>query len=594
MVEKTFVMKFKGTLWLVLVLVGLVLYTVLIEVPTAKKEDAEKERSNKILLFEMPEVEAIDLIQPNQTIHIKRRGTAAWEITEPLQAEADTGRVNQLLAELQDAKFTRVVEEEPADLAAYGLDQPSFKVILHRQKNETFTLLVGDTHAIGHTTFFKVADQKRVLLASLRKSQINPSLDTLRDKTLLNYKTEEVTGMTINYLGEEQTFSKKDGQWDLAGPVAAKGNLHQIENLLNAVRAQRIRNFVEETPDDLSIYGLDTPTIVFTVNAGKENQSSTLHLGFAKGANAYYSQREKTSNVFTVGTALFKTLSKDPLSFMDKTLMEIEDNEVAKISIRHGVQTVQAIRRDEKGTAKWVLEGADSTSADTAAINSLLFDLKDARVSEFVQKGNLKIFGLDVPQKELRITKNKGSEESIFLGRTHSSDGRFFASRSRDQMVFLLDADTVNKLFRTANDLQSKKLLQFDKKQVAYILIETPGETFELKRIDDEWSLLKPESIKKLDAFIGRDILWTASHLQYESLADPGEKTQAGLDAPTLTLTLQDAQNQVLGKIFVGQAIADANLHYARVAGQDRLYKIKKRFLAEIPNSLDQFKKKAG
>ena len=75
-------MKFKGTLWLILVLAGLVLYTVLVEVPTVKKEDAEKKRSEKILLFEMPEVEAIDLVQPNQTLHIQRRDTDAWEITK--------------------------------------------------------------------------------------------------------------------------------------------------------------------------------------------------------------------------------------------------------------------------------------------------------------------------------------------------------------------------------------------------------------------------------------------------------------------------------------------------------------------------------
>lgn len=593
MVEKTFAMKFKGTIWLVLVLVGLVLYTVLIEVPTAKKTDAEKERSEKILLFELPEIEAVDLVQPHQTIHIQRKDATDWEITEPLQGMADSGRVNQLLTELQDAKFARVVEEEPADLATYGLDQPSLKIILHRQKNETSTLLVGDTHAIGHTTFFKVGDQKRVLLAPLSKAQINPSLDNLRDKTLFNYKTDEVTGLIINYLGEVQTFSKRDGQWDLTGPIAAQGDAHQIKNLLNAVRAQRIRDFVEETPDDLSLYGLDQPTIVVTVQLGKERPPWTLRLGSAQGKTAYHAQKNKTGNVFTVGTGLFNTLSKNPLSFMDKTLMAIEDNEVARITIRHALQTVQAIRRDDQGTVQWVLEGADSASANTAAINSLLFDLKDARVAEFVQQGNLKIFGLDVPQKELRITKNDGSEESILLGRANGSGGQYFASRSRDQTVFLLDAETVNKLFRSANDLQNKQLLQFDKNQVAGIFIETPGKTFELKRTGDEWSLLQPESIKKLDAFIGRDILWTAKNLQYDSLAEPGERNQAGLDAPVMTLTLQDAQKQALGKIVVGQPVANADLHYARVDGQSRIYKIKKRFLEEIPDHLDRFKMRA-
>ena len=61
-------MKFKGTLWMAAAFLGIVLYYYLVDVPAVKKQTQEKERAEKILLFETEQVEEFRLVKKDQTI----------------------------------------------------------------------------------------------------------------------------------------------------------------------------------------------------------------------------------------------------------------------------------------------------------------------------------------------------------------------------------------------------------------------------------------------------------------------------------------------------------------------------------------------
>jgi hypothetical protein len=164
-------MKFRGTLWLILIFIGLVLYLALVEVPTAEKKDKEETRSKQALHFKVEEVEAFDLIKPSGTIKIQRNPkNSRWNIIEPLTAPGEDGVINQLLLVLEEAKITRVVDEEPKNLADFGLQDSPIQIVLRFKTGEPKTLLVGDASPLGHNTYIKLAGEKRVLLSFLDKT----------------------------------------------------------------------------------------------------------------------------------------------------------------------------------------------------------------------------------------------------------------------------------------------------------------------------------------------------------------------------------------------------------------------------------------
>ena len=585
-------MKLRHTLWLILIFIGLFLYLAFVEVPTKQKEHEEETRSKQVLHFRVEEVDEFDLIKPSGTIKIQRNpSNSLWNISQPLAVKGEDGVINNLLLALEEAQITRVVDEEPKNLDDFGLKNPTFKIALRFKTGEPKTLLMGDSSPIGQDAYLKLADEKRVLLSLLNKNQVNLPLGDLRNKTLLNFATRDVTAIDLRQGKKTHRFVKEGETWKLTAPIEALGDSDEISNFLNSIRTERIETFVSETPENLVALGLETPDIVINIRAEKANKSWTLKLGKPYDQNSYYAQRGQPENIITVSKSLSETLSKHPLSFAEKSLVTFKEEDITAIESRDRKSTVRVVRNSDH-KEQWRFENPESGAVDSATVNTLLLDLQEARINNFAPSKQLKLFGLDAPQKELTIFKQDGSRTTISLGNNSRDKHYYFIARSTDQAIFDLDADTAKKVFRSPNDFKNKKLLKFDPEQVTRITIEYPGKTFELQKKDDRWMLIRPEKLEDLKPFVGKDILWTLNNLEYESESDSKEiSLRAGLEKPRLILTLQDQNNNTLNRLKIGSAVEGQSLVYSQLEGDPILYSIKDRTLSEIPDSLDRFRK---
>lgn len=585
-------MKFKGTIGLFVVFSGLILFYYLVDTPAVKKAQEEKDRAEKVLLFDEKDVEEVTLTKADSKIQLKRSGEFEWNLVEPLAAKGDSSSVEALLGSLTDLRFTRVVEEEPAKLETFGLEQPALKVSLRLKGAEEKTLLVGDNSPIGFGIYVKVEGQKRVLLAKAGLPSLDKSLFDLRDKTILDYNTSEVTGFELKNKDDNLTFSKKENQWSFSGSVSAKADANSVEDFLNSVRLGRIKAFVEESPADLTPFGLDKPSAILTVNSGKDSPPKTLRIGKEDSGEKYYAQANGEKNIFEVNSTVYNRLNQNYVDFLDKTLMEFEEDAVTEIHIRNMDENI-LIARDPGDRARWKIVKPNPGLADAATVNSLLFDLKEARIKEFVNfsKDQLKPFGLDKPRKELTVLYGKEKSTTIRLGNSNSDQKQYFATRSGDGLIVVLEANTVNKIFRSLHELKNKKLLNFKMDDVKKIVIKYPDKNFALELQGENWDLLQPEKIKQIKPFIGKDILWTLNNLEYEEIADlPAQSDASGLETPTADISIFGSNNEPLGNILVGSQTGQDSRRYAKVGSSPDLYVVKERFLDELPKTLEKFK----
>jgi hypothetical protein len=83
-------MKFKGTAALAVVFIGIVLYYFLIDLPSEKREKEEKNRLEKVILFDSENVKAITFIKEENTVELKRLGADEWQVTAPVNAKGDS------------------------------------------------------------------------------------------------------------------------------------------------------------------------------------------------------------------------------------------------------------------------------------------------------------------------------------------------------------------------------------------------------------------------------------------------------------------------------------------------------------------------
>lgn len=106
--------------------------------------DEEQFRETRFAAIEADEAVAIDAVVDGREMVFKRVDTRRWQQTKPVQQGADRQMVRTMLGRTSALKATTFVEDDPEDLAQYGLDEPAHTVRISREGGEPITVHVGD------------------------------------------------------------------------------------------------------------------------------------------------------------------------------------------------------------------------------------------------------------------------------------------------------------------------------------------------------------------------------------------------------------------------------------------------------------------
>ena len=589
-------MRFKGTAVLAAVFIGIVFYYFLIDLPSEKRKKEDKDRSEKVILFDSENVKAISFIKGETTITLKRLGTDEWQMTAPVNASGDAPAVSDFLSFLKNLNFTRVVEESPKDLIPFGLNTPSLKIILSMDNGETKGVRVGDDHPMGNKVYLARLNGSRVLTAGVTRNRLDREVHDLRDKTILDFKTPQITKVELIRNGKTLSLKKNEESWEVSEEkITAEGNESEITNLLNTIQAARIEQFIEEQPEQLTSYGLNNSKLTVKLTTSQKNEPITLFIG-EKSAHGFYAKTPLKENIFVINQSLFDTLNNRKfVDFLNKSLVDFNDDDLVKVTLRMDDGSVDLIR-DKKDLQKWTMVKPVNMKANTATINSLLFDLKNVRIVEFIttHTKNSKTFNFEQPEKEINLTYKNGKTWALKLGNQTSSQDHYFAQRSDDETVFTIQKSSAESIFRSLHDLKDRTVLKFDDDVVREIQIHDSKLTFILKKSTDKWNLTLPKPSDSIQSFIGKDILWTLNSIEFESVLakDPGN-TVTGLTNPKVSVKLLDGKSTILTHLLIGNPVTKLpEVHYLKIAENSNIYTMKKRFLDEILSNLKKLKEK--
>ena len=588
-------MKFKGTVLLVATFIGIVLYYFLIDIPAEKLKKEEKNRSEKALPFELEHVKKISIIKKGNTISLKRSGKDEWEMTKPLQAKGDSAEVTTFLSFLNNLNFVRVVEALPKDLSIFGLDTPYLKVILSMKNGVTMGLRVGDNHPMGNKVYLARLNEKQVLTASISKSSLDRKPYDLRDKTILSFKTPQIKKLKLIRSGKTLALEKIGESWQLLdGEITAKGDKSKIEKLLKTIQTAHVEQFIER-PKDRTPIEFKNPQITLMLTESETSTPLTLLVG-EKVEQGFYAKNLAKKNAFVINRSLFDTLNKSQLvDFMDTSLVNFNNDDLSKLTLYSDNVLVNLIH-DKKDSQKWTIAKPTSMKANTATINSLLFDLKDARIIKFLKTNskNSQVTGLAAPRKEITLTYKNGKTWSLILGDITSNKTHYFAKRTEEDVVFTLQKTTVEKIFRSLHDLKDRTLFEFKNDHVKEIQINNNKKAYTLKKSKNKWTLTLPKSSNPIESFIGEDILWTLSSIEFESsiLIDPGNAV-TGMAEPQASIKLLGQNGSLLAHTMMGNFVPNSpELQYLKVVNNpSAIYTIKKRFLDDILSNITRSKK---
>src|SRR5207237_852544 len=157
---------------------------------------------------------------------VARAPSEPWRLIAPVDAPADKVAVDQLVSELQQAKFKHLIEEapDPAALARYGLEPPQFVItaeaLLGDGQRRTVKLEGGIENTFDGTVYLRRDGSPQVWSAeggvrwSLQKSAYD-----LREKTIVEVDEAACTGLEVKTKVNSYSLQRApDKSWRFTQP----------------------------------------------------------------------------------------------------------------------------------------------------------------------------------------------------------------------------------------------------------------------------------------------------------------------------------------------------------------------------------------
>ncbi len=549
-------MRPKTLLIIAALFVAVVSFYVVFEKVYLPKREKGKEKEGKVFTLTREDLDLIKIeTKGSKVILVKEKDKDRWVMTAPVQTETDTGEVESFIASALDTQIGRKLgtkSELKEGLGDFGLTDPELTVVLG-SGDKSEAILFGNVAPSGNEVYaMRKGDDQIFLVDDVAMEDLNKDTTTLRDKSLVAFSPDDVVSLSISRDGTTVTVKRQaDESWLITEPFEFSADIDQITDILDFVTEEGAVGFAPEGASPKE-YGLDPPAITLLI-ADKDGATSRLFIGKPDGEGGYWAMREGRPSIFMVSEQVKNKLTVSADFIMNRSLFTGSVPDVTSIEIA-GPDGAISIARDDEG---WKITRPEAVKGDRNAVNMLLGGLKEARLSEIVQKPakDPVRYGLDKPTLTVTITlKEGGKERKSVLKLARGSGDTSYGYLSSGDFIFSIPTEKIADIQPTFLSLKDRSLLSFEADEITRADIAVADKTYVFKKKRGSWKMTEPERTK-VDAESMDALLGAIGDLSYsEVLADTKDDLKAwGLDKPGVTITLFGNDDKEIGTVKLGE-----------------------------------------
>jgi len=428
-----------STIVLVLVLAGLGGYIYFVDSKRPEPGLGGDTATAKVYALKVDTINEVKLTYNGET-SLLRKSDSGWAMVEPVQTEADPAEAISLVQALVNLELVRVLDENPGDLAPFGLAAPSIAVEFKGAGVSGSLKLGRKTPTQGEMYAQKNGEKAVFLVSSSQDSTFNRTPFNLRDKKILKFDREKADTLTLARAGQSMTLARTGSEWKVTGPVASRSDYTTVEGLLSQLSAANMSTLVTSDGKDLAKYGFDQPAMSVTLGAG--SAKAVLEVGKTEGGQTYARDAARPL-VFTVDTTLQDELNKGFDAFRKKELFELRAFYVTRLRAvldapggpkTYELEKVKGEKPTDGESWKVTRVGGASHTADAAAMDDLLAKLVALKADTFVDTKTKT--GLDKPALVVSASYDEGKFERVRFGQVGEEA---FGSREGEAVVARID-----------------------------------------------------------------------------------------------------------------------------------------------------------
>ncbi len=412
-------MRPRNTLLLLLVLLALGGYLYWVELPSEKRAEEAK----KLVSLQKDDVVGMTLTYPEQAITLEKKD-GQWRMTKPVEAEADSAVVNNMVVAIAEADTSRSLDDVGDKLASYGLAPPEATVALTLKDGKPFPAIkVGKTTQVGSAAYLQKGDDPKVYIGTMAfQSGMKKQVKDLRNKSLLTFEDQDVQKLELEKDGKSITAERVDAEsWNITAPGAYRADSAEIRALLASARGLRADEFVsDDAAADLKPFGLTEPQLRLAVWIGKDAAQKTLLLGSfkddEKNKKSIYAKRAELPTVVTLPEYAFKNLDKSLSTLRDKTVLAFAKDQATNFTvIRADGAGFTLVKRDDG----WHVEEPGEGVERGPTITRFIDDVAGFKGGEIVAEGprlDVTKYGLTTPDLKVIVIGADGQQIGTLAG----------------------------------------------------------------------------------------------------------------------------------------------------------------------------------
>ena len=419
-----------STLILLVVALGLGGYLYFVE---SERPVADENAKTKVFNYDSTKINQLQIKSSAGEVTALRKGANdVWTIVQPANAPADRNAVSDVVTNLANLEEQRVVDENAADLKAYGLAEPAVDVTFHVDgEKEPKRILLGDKTPANSGTYAKLPSSNRIfLVASALETAADKSTFDLRDKAALPFDQTSVTSIELASSAQTIRLEKSGEEWKLVKPIQAPADFVSVNGVIGQLQSAQMTTLKDRAEDlkDLKQYGLDKPAVVATLGTGAS--SVKFELGKEADAGSVWARDPAKPVVFSINNGVAMELKKTVNDFRRKEVFDFRPFNTTRFEITRGADT-RAFER-VKGTGAnavdtWKQVAPAAKTVDSSNFEGALLDFSNLRAETFLPAAG-PATGHTKPAAVIVVKFDDGKkEERVVIG---TSGSGVFATRA--------------------------------------------------------------------------------------------------------------------------------------------------------------------
>ncbi len=409
-------------------------------------------RDRRILISHFDSIREIEWTLNGLSPILLSGGPDQWRVAKPIEAPGDVSRITELTGSLQNQEAAAFIDENPADIARFGLDNPylTLRVTGNNPDDDSESILIGSvSDSGGKFRYAKQASRSVVFTVAndfLDRFSNDPFV--YRNKDVCSFERSEIERIAIEHGGNRITLERQvaevdtDEKWNCVEPRVIPTDSVAVGAYLSDLSYLRGTSTKPDSEDFGDMFARITLT-----PKGTESRAYEILIGGRQSSGSGRWIRSTGSDVvFGISESDVERLMKSEFDFRDKRIISITRDQISDIMI----DNARGKLRIEASRSRYSITEPKGYSLDQSALDDIVWNLLNLTMvriaSESVEK--MEEFGLEPAGLTIEIGQKDGTRTRLMLGRTTDDGKNIFGMVKDIPIVFEIARDSVAELLK--------------------------------------------------------------------------------------------------------------------------------------------------